>query len=47
MIKKHLYLEADTIDTLEKYGNENNIKTLSKSLNSLVKYINIFFIIIP
>ena len=40
MIKKHLYLEADTIDILKKYGDENNIKTLSKALNSLVKKYN-------
>ena len=40
MIKKNLYLEADTIDILKKYGDENNIKTLSKALNSLVKKYN-------
>lgn len=37
MIKKHLYLEHETLEIIEKFKDKNNIPTLSKAINILVK----------
>ena len=40
MVKKHLYLEEETLELIEVFRVENNISTLSKAVNTLVKKYN-------
>ena len=40
MDKKHLYLEEETLELIEVFRVENNISTLSKAVNTLVKKYN-------